>query len=106
MIIIPATDRATENEVALAIVALLRTRAYGEADMKTIMFHLPSYIRLSPRDREVSNSRPNERKWHAVLRNIAAHAGQPGNAIHDGILIRRRGGGYQLPSKTRTPPAA
>jgi hypothetical protein len=95
MIIIPATDRASENEVALAIVALLRTRAYGEADMKTIMFHLPSYIRLSPKDRDVSNSRPNERKWHAVLRNIA---------IHDGILIRRRGGGYQLPSKTRTPP--
>jgi hypothetical protein len=101
MIIIPATDRATENEVALAIVALLRTRAYGEADMKTIMFHLPSFIRLSTADRELSRSRPNEQRWHAVLRNIAAHEGQPNNAIHDGVLVRRRGGGYQLASKAR-----
>jgi hypothetical protein len=99
--IIPSGERATERELSLALVGFLATCAYGEADFKTIFLHLPKWIRLSSADREVARERDAELKWHTIIRNIAAHADQPGNAIHDGLLVKRRGGGYQLASRVR-----
>lgn len=101
MIIIPEGSRATERELSLALLAFLATCAYGEADFKTIFFNLPNWIRLSSEDRAVARERDAEQKWHGIIRNIAAHADQPGNAIYDGLLVKRRGGGYQLASKVR-----
>ena len=103
MIIEPAGRRVTEAEVALAVIAFLRTRSYGEADFNAIFFNLPKYIKLSTADREVSHSRGTEQKWFANVRNIGAHADQPGNAIYEGLLVKRRGGGYQLASKVKKP---
>lgn len=100
--VIPATNRATEHEVAQALMGFLPTCAYGSADMRTITFNLPGrWIRLSKQDKEVSRSRDNEQKWHHELRNIGAHFKAPGNAIHDGLLVKRRGGGYQLASRVK-----
>jgi len=100
--IIPAGERATEAEITLALIEFLKTRSDREADFKTLRFYLPSYIKLSRADKEVARERDAELKWHTVLRNIGAHAKQRGNAIHDGILGKRRGGGYYL---RRTPNA-
>jgi hypothetical protein len=99
--IIPAGERATEAELTLALIEFLNTQAYGEADFKTIRFYLPKHIKLSPADKEVSRERDAELKWHTIIRNIGAHANQPGNAIHDGVLVKRRGGGYQLASRVK-----
>lgn len=101
MTLIPADNRATETEIAFALIAFLETCAYGEADFKTIFFNLPKWIRLSPEDRHVARERDAEQRWHGIVRNIGAHADQPGNAIHDGILVKRRGGGYQLASRVK-----
>jgi hypothetical protein len=105
VVIVPKGDRTTEREASTAVIAFLRTRAYGEADLKTLFFHLPSWIKLTAADREGSNSRIGDQKWHAAVRNIAAHADQPGNAIFDGLLLKRRGGGYRLPSKKPATPS-
>ena len=99
--IIPAGERATEAELTLALIEFLGTQAYGEAAFKTIFFNLPKYIQLSPADKEVARERDAERKWHGLVRNIGAHANQPGNGIHDGLLVKRRGGGYQLASRAK-----
>ena len=99
--IIPAGERATEAELAAALVEFLNRQASGEADFKTIRFYLPKHIKLSAADKEVSRERDAELKWHTIIRNIGAHASQPGNAIHDGVLMKRRGGGYQLASRVK-----
>jgi hypothetical protein len=103
--VIPSGDEVTEREVQQAVIDFLPTCAYGEASLKKLMFELPgTWIRLSARDREMQRKRPTDQKWHAMLRNIDAHRDQPGNAIHDGILVKRRGGGYQLASRAKINP--
>ena len=99
--ITPAGERATEAELTLALVEFLRTQAYGEAKFKTIFDNLWQHIKLSPADKEVSRSRPGDCKWHTIIRNIGAHASQPGNAVHDGVLVKLRGGGFQLASRVK-----
>jgi hypothetical protein len=98
---IPAGNRVTEPEVTEALMRMLQTKAYGEADFKTIFFELPRWIQLSDEDREVARTRDAEQKWHAMVRNISAHYDKPGNAIYDGRLVKRRGGGFQLASRVR-----
>jgi hypothetical protein len=99
--IIPASERATEAELTLALIEFLRTQAYGEAAFKTIFFNLPKHIKLSPADKEVARERDAELKWHTIIRNIGAHANQPDNPIRQGVLVKRRGGGYQLASRVK-----
>ena len=102
--IIPAGDRATEREVSAAVVAYLHTQPYGAASFDLLRFNVPLWIKLSDKDREVARERDNEPKWVGVLRNIAAHSKTSGNFIHDGVLVKRRGGGYQLASRVKPPP--
>lgn len=102
--------RVDEKQVTAAVIAFLNDKSgRREASLRDLTFYLPGkYLRLSPADREMQRHR-NEQKWHAVLRNIGAHAGQPGNAITEGRLMKRKGGGYALPvigQKLPTAPAA
>jgi hypothetical protein len=94
--IIPKGDQTTEDEMVLAIVAFLRTCAYGEAPFlgsRGLFFNLPAFIQLTPIDREVSRSRPAELKWHSMVRNAYRSS--------DGLIVKRRGGGYQLASRVK-----
>ena len=98
----PAGERTTEHEIALLLLHYLPTKAYGAANLKTLFFELPMWFAFTVQDREISRSRQYEPKWHSVVRNIAAHADQPGNPIHDGLLVKwDRGGGYQLASRAK-----
>jgi len=105
MIIDPGAARVSEVTTAglrLAIIAFLQTRAYGEADFKTTFFNLPKFIKLSTADREVARERPAEQKWHTIVRNVHRTLSKlPGSS--DGILVARKGGGFQLASKVRKP---
>lgn len=96
--IIPAGEKTTENEMVNAIVAFLRTRPYGEAPFvgsSGLFFNLPSFIKLTPADREMSRSRPTEQKWWAMVRNAYR------SGIRDGVLVKRPGGGLQLAARAR-----
>ena len=98
MRIIPAGDQTTEDEMVNAIVAFLRTCAYGEAPFHGVtglFFNLPKFIQLTPRDREMQRKRPTEQKWFAMVRNAYR------SGIRDGVLVKRRGGGLQLAARAR-----
>ena len=92
-------DGVTEQQAADATIAYLNDAHRRDAPLKDLFFYLPKYLQLSASDREVMRSRPGDLKWHAAVRNIGAHAGQPGNAITEGRLVKRRGGGYALPRR-------
>jgi len=97
MKIIPAGERSTETEIATAVEACCWTRPYGEANFAYLKFYLCDFIELTKQDKECQRHRLTDLKWHAVLRNIGAHANQPGNAIYEGWLVKLRGGGYAIP---------
>jgi|SRR5215472_15558756 len=99
----PAGPRLTEQEAALALVSFLETRAYGEATYKQIWTYLGlPHVQFTREDRYVS--RRGEPHWHTAVRNIAAHFDKPGNAVREGILVRRTrgGGGFQLASRSKS----
>jgi hypothetical protein len=101
--IIPAGDQTTESEMKLAVVAFLTTCAYGEAPFTGsdgLFFNLPSYIQLTPADREISRSRPTEMKWFSTVRNVYR------SGIRNGLFVKRRGGGLQLAARVRNNSAA
>lgn len=108
--IIPAGDRSTEKEITQAVLLCLKSSKHGEASLQKLFFELPGYIQLTPGDLEMSRSRGEglgryDKKWYAMVRNIAAHDGVKGNAVHDGLLYkrsRRDGGGYQLAAQFGT----
>jgi hypothetical protein len=99
--IIPLNEELSEQEAALAVEAYLPTCAYGEASYDDLIFNLPGkYLALRPEHRDMQRVR-NEQKWVAALRNISAHHNKPGNAIYEGRLVKRRGGGFQLASRAK-----
>jgi hypothetical protein len=98
VIIYPKDDQSTEGEIELAVIAFLKTCAYGEAPFvgsRGLFFNLPRFIRLTPKDKEPSRSRPAEMKWHAIVRNVYR------SGIRDGLFVKRRGGGLQLASRVK-----
>jgi hypothetical protein len=101
--IVPEGERTTEKEAQLALLGYLETKAYGEADFKSIFFELNGkWLTLTKEDKVIANKRKYEPKWHSVVRNIGSkdHL-HPGNAIFDGLLVARKGGGYQLASRVK-----
>jgi hypothetical protein len=102
-IIHPQGNRATEHELVMALISFLIAWPSHSADWTTIFFHLPSFIVLSPQDRAMSRSRPNEQKWQGIVRNISSHANC--KAMRDGYLNKRRGGGFWLNLRGRKPVA-
>jgi restriction endonuclease Mrr len=76
----------TENEIAEAVLKVLAKSTSGEASLAYLKKHIPSYVNLTPDDREQSVTRPNEEMWEQRLRNIKSHSGTEGNYIAEGYL--------------------
>jgi len=99
--IIPLNDKLSEQEATQAVLAYLPTCSKCEASYKQMKFDLPNkYLALRPEHRDMQRVRKEE-LWVAALRNISAHHNKPGNAIYEGLLVKRRGGGFQLASRAK-----
>lgn len=86
----------TEEEVALAVLAIAEQRADGIASFDQIRDEAPRHLALDSEDLAQSDTRPNEPMWHQKIRNIQSHYESPGNFIHDGYLVHVSGVGYQI----------
>ncbi|MFK4533747.1 hypothetical protein ABIA00_001930 [Bradyrhizobium ottawaense] len=85
-------SRVTEDEVARAVVAILKSRPSGRATIQELVAEIPKHLRLSEEDMKQSETRPNEAVWEQQVRNITSHKNSPGNAIYEGRLIAIPGG--------------
>jgi hypothetical protein len=97
--IVPDGDKTTEKEMAFAIEAYLTTRAYGWApylrpQSDGIFFNVQRFIQLTPADREPSNSRAAEKKYHMIIRNAYRYGERHG-------LFVKKDGGLQLASRAK-----
>lgn len=81
-----AAGRVSETDVAKAVVKFLSGQPGNSATIYQIKKALPSYLNLSPADREGSDTRPNEELWEQQVRNIVSHRDTPGNFVCDGRL--------------------
>ena len=80
------TSRTTEYEIGKAVLKLLAQTPGGTATVNEIKKHLDASYCFTTSDREMSDTRPNEERWHQQVRNLTSHRKTPGNAISDGLL--------------------
>jgi hypothetical protein len=93
-------SRVTEDEVAKAVEAVLKSRTSGRATIKELIAEIPNHLKLSADDLKQSDTRPNEAIWEQQVRNITSHKKSPGNAIYEGKLVAIDGG-LALPGKAQ-----
>ena len=75
---------------------VLATQPYGEADVQTLIKHIPEYVDLTETDRQPSETRPNEERWEQRVRNLKSHHQSLGNVIGEGFVEHLGGGRYRL----------
>jgi len=82
--------RTSEREMALQIVRLLRQTPAHRATVAEIIHLLPRWATLTRGDLQMSPSRPGERRFHQVVRNIGAHdsGSKYGLYYHGGGVFR------------------
>lgn len=95
------TDRVTEHEVGFAILRVLAEEPSGEASLATLRRRLPDYLDLSEADLAQSPTRPNERIWEQIIRNIKSHSETPGNILCEGYAEHLPGFGYKITDSGR-----
>ena len=78
--------RTTEREMAIAVMRFLASQPHGEATQEEIRCAIPAYIDLTEGDMEDSPTRPGERLWEQIIRNINSHKNNSTNFIFLGYL--------------------
>ena len=88
--------RTTEYQMSLAVMQIAATKPGGCATLDELRSEIPSYIALTPGDNDYSSTRPGERMWEQLLRNIQSHHNSKSNFIQLGLLDHVAGGGYAI----------
>lgn len=91
----PQAGRTSENEIAIAALRVAQGLPNGEATTSELMRYIPDFVDLTKRDMETSPSRPSERKFHQIVRNLISHREATGNIITDGYA-KYTGSGIRL----------
>ena len=94
-------NRATENEVAFAIVQIAKAQPDGVATFARCKREVPLHLQLSAGDMRRSQTRPNEPMWQQLIRNIKSHSDSEGNYICEGYLTHIPRVGYQVTNAGR-----
>lgn len=85
--------RTSEKQMALEIVRLLKRSPEHRATIAEIIHLLPRWASLSKGDLQLSPSRPGERRFHQIIRNIRSHDSGARYGLHltdDGFSLNVR----------------
>jgi hypothetical protein len=93
--------KTSEPVLGLAVMQVLATQPNGEATVRTLIQHVPDYIKLTAEDRETSETRPPEEMWEQRVRNLKSHDKTPGNVIAEGFVEQFDRGSYRLTAAGR-----
>lgn len=88
--------RATENEVAIAVMQIAASQRNQICTFNRARNEVPNYVKFSPGDLAQSTTRTNEPMWHQLIRNIKSHHNVDGNFINDVLLAHVPRRGYQV----------
>ncbi len=80
-------NRSSEHDIAFAALKYLNTLPDKTAPTSDVKLNIPDFIDLTPEDREISETRPNEELWQQVVGNIVSHRkDSPENFINQGLI--------------------
>lgn len=91
-------SRATEDDIALAIMKIAAASSSGVATFKKAYSEIPKLVKLTAADNALSDKRPGERMWQQLVRNIKSHHESPNNFINIGLLQHIPRVGYKITS--------
>ena len=95
------SGRTTEYEMSVSVMEIAASKPDGYASLDVLRAEIPNYIDLTPGDNVYSHTRPGERMWEQLLRNIQSHHANVSNLIALGYLVHIKGGGYAITGKGR-----
>jgi hypothetical protein len=81
-----AHARASESDIALAVLRMASEQPHHVITYEELYRELPSRIQLTQFDEMPSLTRPNEKMWYQLVRNIRSHQHSPGNLVNLGYL--------------------
>lgn len=93
--------KISERELSEVVCHIASTCADGIATFDLIRKEAPLYMALSKNDLAQSTTRPNEKMWEQIIRNIKSHYKAPGNYIYEGYLEHVPRVGYRVTSMGR-----
>ena len=88
--------RATEREMSIAVLKIAATKPGRYVTLDELRIEIPNYVELTPGDMEYSLTRPGERLWEQLLRNIQSHHANRTSFIRLGLLDHIPGGAFVL----------
>jgi hypothetical protein len=83
--------RIGEHDIRNVVLAIIKNEPNREITTTKLIAELRKRLPLSPEDEEQLEGR-NDDRFSQIVRNIKSHKNQPGNLIHDGLLIDIPGG--------------
>ena len=93
--------RTTEFEISVATLKIAATKSNGLASFDDLRREIPHYVQLTAGDLKNSSTRPGEKLWEQLIRNIRSHHESPNNFIALGYLEHIRGRGYKITQSGR-----
>jgi hypothetical protein len=88
--------KTSEPVLGRAVMQVLASQPNGEASVRTLIQHVPDYVKLTAEDHEPSGTRPPEEMWEQRVRNQKSHDKTPGNVIAEGFAEQLDRGVYRL----------
>ena len=93
--------RTTEHDMSVAVMKIAATKSNGYVPLDELRSEIPNFVDLTSGDSEYSGTRPGERLWEQLLRNIQSHHTNSNNFISLGYLDHIKGGGYAITDEGR-----
>ena len=88
--------RTTEFEISVATLKVANSKTNNIARFDDLRKEIPFHINLTQGDLEESLTRPGEKLWEQIIRNIRSHYKSENNFIFLGYLEHIKGTGYKI----------
>jgi hypothetical protein len=88
----PKNDRFRESEARILALKIAAQQPNRTATTTFIKNEVPKYFQLSPSDLVKSTTRPREKMWQQIVRNVTSRDGLPSGLFGSGYALRVAGG--------------
>ena len=88
--------RTTEFDISVATLKVANSKTNNVARFDDLRREIPIYLNLTQGDLEKSPTRPGEKLWEQIIRNIRSHYKSENNFIALGYLEHIKGTGYKI----------
>jgi hypothetical protein len=85
-------DRLRETEARVLVLKIASACPNHTATTDMLIEQMPDFLELSEIDLRISNTRPNQPRWHQIVRNVISHRDSPLGPFELGYALRTDNG--------------